>query len=214
MTGDETAFMAAMGKEPGDDTARLVYADWLDEKGESERAAFVRASVRLRSDMATVRDGVTKNPPEWVASVLGSYCVTITRFDASVKVDVIKAVRDTTQWGLAQSKYAVENPPCRVWATKKNLEAGSFTFQLSLPSYNYSRTTAERETFRPLLYPEADELAEKLRAIKRQYGDPTGPGVEFVVEPFVVPDPPPRQPLDGDEQRQMREAAQFMRRND
>lgn len=34
-------------EEPADDTARLVYADWLDENGEPERAEFVRVQVEL-----------------------------------------------------------------------------------------------------------------------------------------------------------------------
>lgn len=31
-----------------DDTARLVYADWLDEQDRSEEAAYVRMEVHLR----------------------------------------------------------------------------------------------------------------------------------------------------------------------
>jgi uncharacterized protein (TIGR02996 family) len=31
----------------GDDTHRLVYADWLDDHGDADRAAFIRAQVRL-----------------------------------------------------------------------------------------------------------------------------------------------------------------------
>ena len=31
--------------QPDDDTLRLVYADWLDENGQPERAAFIRAQV-------------------------------------------------------------------------------------------------------------------------------------------------------------------------
>jgi uncharacterized protein (TIGR02996 family) len=32
---------------PDDDAPRLVYADWLDEEGQAERAEFIRLSVRL-----------------------------------------------------------------------------------------------------------------------------------------------------------------------
>ena len=31
MTADERGFLALILAEPGDDTHRLVYADWLDE---------------------------------------------------------------------------------------------------------------------------------------------------------------------------------------
>lgn len=48
--GDESeraAFVRAICAEPACDTARLVYADWLDEHGELERAEFVRVQVEL-----------------------------------------------------------------------------------------------------------------------------------------------------------------------
>jgi uncharacterized protein (TIGR02996 family) len=39
---DETAFLAAITAEPDDATARLVYADWLEERGDIDRAEFIR----------------------------------------------------------------------------------------------------------------------------------------------------------------------------
>jgi uncharacterized protein (TIGR02996 family) len=44
MTDGDT-LRGAIIEQPDDDTLRLVYADWLDEHGEPERAAFVRAQV-------------------------------------------------------------------------------------------------------------------------------------------------------------------------
>jgi uncharacterized protein (TIGR02996 family) len=46
------AFLQAIREEPEDDAPRLIYADWLDEHGESDRAAFIRAQCRL----ATLED--------------------------------------------------------------------------------------------------------------------------------------------------------------
>jgi uncharacterized protein (TIGR02996 family) len=46
----EDAFLAALLKEPGDDATRLVYADWLEERGDTDgmaRAEFLRTQVRL-----------------------------------------------------------------------------------------------------------------------------------------------------------------------
>lgn len=45
MTEDE-AFVAAIRAQPTDDTLRLVYADWLDER-DDPRGAFVRLEYRL-----------------------------------------------------------------------------------------------------------------------------------------------------------------------
>jgi uncharacterized protein (TIGR02996 family) len=46
MTHDE-AFLQAIIETPDDDTPRLVYADWLEEHGDADRAEFIRAQVQL-----------------------------------------------------------------------------------------------------------------------------------------------------------------------
>jgi uncharacterized protein (TIGR02996 family) len=43
---DESGFLRAILDDPDDDTHRLVYADWLDEHGQPERAAFLRGQVK------------------------------------------------------------------------------------------------------------------------------------------------------------------------
>jgi uncharacterized protein (TIGR02996 family) len=44
---DRDALLAAILAQPDDDTPRLVYADWLDEHDEPERAEFIRIQFRL-----------------------------------------------------------------------------------------------------------------------------------------------------------------------
>lgn len=44
---DRDALLAAVRAHPDDDTPRLIYADFLDDAGESARAAFVRAQVEV-----------------------------------------------------------------------------------------------------------------------------------------------------------------------
>jgi uncharacterized protein (TIGR02996 family) len=46
MTPDD-AFLRAIIECPDDDTPRLVYADWLDEHGDPERAEFIRVQCQL-----------------------------------------------------------------------------------------------------------------------------------------------------------------------
>ena len=63
---DRTALLAAITATPAEDTPRLVFADWLDEHGESERAEFIRAQVGLaRSRCAALPAGVVHplSPP-------------------------------------------------------------------------------------------------------------------------------------------------------
>ena len=43
----EKGFLDAILREPGEPTHRLVYADWLEEQGDAERAEFVRAQCAL-----------------------------------------------------------------------------------------------------------------------------------------------------------------------
>lgn len=44
---DREALLAAVIREPLDDTPRLVFADWLDEHGEPEQAEFIRLQIEL-----------------------------------------------------------------------------------------------------------------------------------------------------------------------
>src|SRR5438477_7332783 len=46
MTERET-FLRAICDNPADDTARLVFADWLEEHGDAARAEFIRVEVQL-----------------------------------------------------------------------------------------------------------------------------------------------------------------------
>ncbi|HEX4607932.1 MAG TPA: TIGR02996 domain-containing protein [Urbifossiella sp.] len=45
---DETAFLAALLDRPADDTTRLVYVDWLEERGDI-RGEFLRCAVAART---------------------------------------------------------------------------------------------------------------------------------------------------------------------
>jgi uncharacterized protein (TIGR02996 family) len=44
---DGDALLAAIIANPDDDTPRLIYADWLDENGQAERAEFIRVQCRM-----------------------------------------------------------------------------------------------------------------------------------------------------------------------
>jgi uncharacterized protein (TIGR02996 family) len=44
---ERDAFLAAVLESPDDDTPRLIFADWLEENGDPERAEFIRAQCDL-----------------------------------------------------------------------------------------------------------------------------------------------------------------------
>ena len=48
-TAEQRGFWAAIRANPADDTARLVYADWLQENGDEPRAEFIRLQCRIAS---------------------------------------------------------------------------------------------------------------------------------------------------------------------
>lgn len=74
---DGDALLREILAAPGDDLLRLVYADWLDEVGRSERAALIRVQVGLsRTPSAELRvaerrllapgwDSPHRRRPEW-----------------------------------------------------------------------------------------------------------------------------------------------------
>lgn len=48
------AFLDAILANPADDTPRLVFADWLEEHGEADRAAFIRRSCAIEPHVVTL----------------------------------------------------------------------------------------------------------------------------------------------------------------
>src|SRR5207302_10860256 len=44
---EQRAFWAAIREAPEDDAPRLVYADWLDDHGEADRAELIRTQCAL-----------------------------------------------------------------------------------------------------------------------------------------------------------------------
>lgn len=79
MTDERPAFHAAIWQTPDDDLPRLVYADWLDERGEHDEAAFLRLLCavrtcppdvdRLRTLVAECRRAMARVPSSWVEDV-------------------------------------------------------------------------------------------------------------------------------------------------
>jgi uncharacterized protein (TIGR02996 family) len=79
---DREALLAAVRESPDDDLPRLVFADWLDDRGESERAAFIRAQVeaaREEPDSPAARDAEDRaaalltdaHSDEWTQGIRG-----------------------------------------------------------------------------------------------------------------------------------------------
>ncbi len=119
---DETAFLAALKANPADDTARLVYADWLDEHDEPQKAAYLRrGGVSERASTESERlagRGTNRSdrgalPTDWRLATAARFTLVLDSFEPTQKIQAIKVVREMTGMGLAEAKYFVEKTPSR-----------------------------------------------------------------------------------------------------
>lgn len=61
---DGAALVRRVIADPGDDLLRLIYADWLEEAGEQERAAFIRHQVEA-SGLSAVTPSTAGHVSQW-----------------------------------------------------------------------------------------------------------------------------------------------------
>jgi uncharacterized protein (TIGR02996 family) len=69
---DRSAFLHAITAAPDDDLPRLIFADWLDEHGDVDRAEFIRlqcAAAESSADFRRMAALETKNRPGWVGAL-------------------------------------------------------------------------------------------------------------------------------------------------
>ena len=69
---DGDALLAAIIANPDDDTPRLVYADWLDENGQPERAEFIRiqcAPGKAETGWSRSRELEASSRARWLAGL-------------------------------------------------------------------------------------------------------------------------------------------------
>jgi uncharacterized protein (TIGR02996 family) len=71
---DRAAFLHAVTAAPDDDLPRLIFADWLDEHGDADRAEFIRlqcADSESPADIRRISALETKNRAAWVGALPG-----------------------------------------------------------------------------------------------------------------------------------------------
>jgi uncharacterized protein (TIGR02996 family) len=115
--GDEEAFLRAIAQAPDDDAPRLVYADWLDERGDP-RADYVRVVTRaaglasrgLPWDDLTSALGAASGaaPAAWRDRVGPWFDVLLDAVVPDGAILAIKAIRERTGKGLAEAKAVVD----------------------------------------------------------------------------------------------------------
>jgi uncharacterized protein (TIGR02996 family) len=131
MTNDE-ALLQAIIEDPENDTPRLIYADWLEERGDP-RAAYLRAEVELAAlapdapehaeaerRLAEARRGLAT---EWLAQAGRAYDLILRGYPPDRKIHVIKVIRELTGQGLYEAKVTSEPLPANVLAGVSRLRA-------------------------------------------------------------------------------------------
>ena len=84
---DESAFLDILRATPDDATTRLVYADWLDERGDAARAEFLRLSTQSTVGTAANDEERSRRDrlhqlsagldPAWLAAATGLRVATV-----------------------------------------------------------------------------------------------------------------------------------------
>ncbi len=111
---EEAAFLMALKANPADDTARLVYADWLDEHDQPHKAEYLRAVVEVVREACGIEtlDALAgRVDPEWAVDAAARFALVLESYEAGRKIDAIKIVREITGMGLGEAKEFVEKIP-------------------------------------------------------------------------------------------------------
>jgi uncharacterized protein (TIGR02996 family) len=121
---DEQAFLDALKATPADDTTRLVYADWLDERGEAAKAEYLRLVVGLVPHYATatpdppevarVQALAEQLPREWRADAAARFAVVLYGYETGHKIHTIKVARELMGCSLREAKQFSEALPARM----------------------------------------------------------------------------------------------------
>ncbi len=131
MSSDERGFLEAICAHPADDTARLVYADWLDENDRPARAEFIRAEIELahtppgtdederrRAVLFARRAALLKaHGPEWLAPFrpFASGMSFGRGFVQAVDVSANTFLQHAETWFALTPLTRVKFTGCRVW---------------------------------------------------------------------------------------------------
>lgn len=107
---DEITFLTTLAERPNDET-RLVYADWLDEHGQPEKAEFLRLEHQLRTAKARIESLGPCMDVAWLGAVYGYNKLELVSCAASNRIEIIKLIRELTGLGLKESKDLSENLP-------------------------------------------------------------------------------------------------------
>ncbi len=119
----DLGFLIAIVADPSGDTDRLIYADWLDDHGENDKATFLRAECEihklrdvgdssfryceLRQTMANLMESIGA---DWLTR-MARVMLTLVSYPPERSISMIKVVREVTGYGLAEMKAISQQIP-------------------------------------------------------------------------------------------------------
>lgn len=110
---DEAAFLAAIQASPADAILPLVYADWLQERGDP-RAEFVRLQHQLATTLDRLQHVRGGLDPAWVRAVEVRRDVVIHGVAADCRFTAIKLIRLHSGMLLEQARALLAKLPAVV----------------------------------------------------------------------------------------------------
>ncbi|MDY3561203.1 ribosomal protein L7/L12 [Gemmata sp. JC673] len=159
---DEAAFLEALKTNPADDTVRLVYADWLDERDQPDKAQYLRAVTdlaRLPGGTPAFTDAATqlytasvRTDESWRRAAGARFDVRLDRYSPSHKIQAIKIIRERTGLSLSEAKALAESVPTPLFSW--------LPFETALPHVlafdmgRYKRGLPIAVSVRPTAWPE------------------------------------------------------------
>lgn len=121
MNDEEAAFIATIRENPRDTTARLVYADWLEEHGNSDRGEYLRIVTEIAypskpGESIEVLSGKLRVFAKsidryWREQISFPYRVILESFDPSDLITLIRLMRMKFGFNLAESKALTVKVP-------------------------------------------------------------------------------------------------------
>jgi uncharacterized protein (TIGR02996 family) len=110
---DEAAFLSAIEAAPADALPRLVYADWLEERGDS-RAEFIRLQQQLADVLARLQHVRAGLDAKWVQAIEIRRDVVIHSVEADRRPVIVKLIRLHSGYSLEQARDVLACLPSAV----------------------------------------------------------------------------------------------------
>jgi uncharacterized protein (TIGR02996 family) len=120
---DDSAFLAHLSEHPGDDVTRLVYADWLEDRGDArgeylrrevEFAALDEDSARALELAARLWEARRDMDRAWLRQAGKRFDVWLVSCPFPLKIRTIKVILECTGMRLANANLLSDSLPARV----------------------------------------------------------------------------------------------------